>query len=250
MSHLRAERLTVAAERRRLLEAVSVDLSPGALVGLIGPNGAGKSTLLRCLAGLLRPDSGAVTLDGTALADLPPSERGRHIGYLPQSFHPAWDYTVQEVVELGASRQPGAALKIPDLLRDHGLLSLAARRWSQVSGGERARALLAATLVAEPSVLLADEPGASLDIGHRIDLMRRLRAWARRSIVVVVLHDIERAALDCDRLLLLEQGHIVCDSAAAAVARSPDLDRVFGLRFERGPLSQSADAFLTLERRS
>ncbi|CAO4178305.1 ABC transporter ATP-binding protein [Methylorubrum populi] len=250
MSHLRAERLTLAAGRRRLLEAVSVDLAPGALVGLIGPNGAGKSTLLRCLAGLLRPDSGAVTLDGTTLADLPPRERGRHIGYLPQSFHPAWDYTVQEVVELGASRQPGAALKIPDLLQDHGLLSLAARRWSQVSGGERARALLAATLVAEPSVLLADEPGASLDIGHRIDLMRRLREWARRSIVVVVLHDIERAALDCDRLLLLEQGHIVRDSAAAAVARSPDLDRVFGLRFERGSLSQSADAFLTLERRS
>lgn len=91
---------------------------------------------------------------------------------------------------------------------------------------------------------------ASLDIGYRIDLIRRLRAWAPRSIVVLILHDIERAALDCDRLLLLEQGHIGCDSAAAAVARSPDLDRVFGLRFERGSLSQSADAFLTLERQS
>lgn len=249
MSRLCAERLTVAAGRRRLLEAVSVDLAPGALVGLIGPNGAGKSTLLRCLAGLLRPDSGTVTLDGTALADLPPRERGRHIGYLPQSFHPAWDYTVQEVVELGASRQPGAALKIPDLLRDHGLLSLAARRWSQVSGGERARALLAATLVAEPSVVLADEPGASLDIGHRIDLMRRLRAWARRNVVVVVLHDIERAVLDCDRLLLLEGGRVIRDDSAAVVANSPDLDRVFGVRFERGSLAQGADAILMLERR-
>jgi ABC-type cobalamin/Fe3+-siderophores transport system ATPase subunit len=250
MSRLCAQNLVVMAGARRLLDTVSVDLSPGALVGLIGPNGAGKSTLLRCLAGLLRPDHGTVTLDGTALLDLPSRERGCRIGYLPQSFQPAWDYSVREVVELGASRRVGAALRTPQVLRDHALTDLSERRWSQVSGGERARALLAATLVAEPNVLLADEPGASLDIGHRIDLMRRLRAWARRSIVVVVLHDIDRAALDCDRLILLEQGRVVRDSAAAAVARSPDLDRVFGLRFERGSLSQSADAFLALERRS
>ncbi|GJD58437.1 ABC transporter ATP-binding protein [Methylobacterium dankookense] len=249
MSRLRADSLTVMAGTRRLLDAVSVDLAPGALVGLIGPNGAGKSTLLRCLAGLLRPGGGAVTLDGAPLADLPSRERGRRIGYLPQSFQPAWDYTVGEVVALGASRRPGATLRIPDLLRDHELTGLGERRWSQVSGGERARALLAATLVAEPDVLLADEPGASLDIGHRIDLMRRLRDWSRRSIVVVVLHDIERAALDCDRLLLLEEGRIVRDGAAATVAGSPDLDRVFGIRFERGSLAGGADAVLMLERR-
>jgi ABC-type cobalamin/Fe3+-siderophores transport system ATPase subunit len=183
------------------------------------------------------------------LADLPSRERGRRIGYLPQSFQPAWDYTVLEVIELGATRQPGAALRIPDLLRDHELIGLGERRWSQVSGGERARALLAATLVAEPEVLLADEPGASLDIGHRIDLMRRLRTYARQSIVVVVLHDIERAALDCDRLMLLKEGRVVSDGAAVSVAGSPDLDRVFGVRFERGSLVGGADAFLTVERR-
>lgn len=250
MSRLRVDSLTVAAGARRLLDAVSLDLAPGSLVGLIGPNGAGKSTLLRSLAGLLRPGTGTVTLDGVPLADLPSRERGRRIGYLPQSFQPAWDYTVREVVELGATRQPGAALCIPDLLRDHDLMGLGDRRWSQVSGGERARALFAATLVAEPEVLLADEPGASLDIGHRIDLMRRLRTYARQSIVVVVLHDIERAALDCDRLVLLKESHVILDGAAMCVAGSPELDRVFGVRFERGSLAGSADAFLTLMRRA
>ncbi|MFG5117935.1 ABC transporter ATP-binding protein [Methylorubrum sp. POS3] len=247
MSRLRAEHLVVTAGSRRLLEAVSVDLEPGALVGLIGPNGAGKSTLLRCLAGLRPPDQGVVTLDGNPLTDLPIRERGRRIGYLPQSFQPTWDYTIREIVELGASRRAGAAIRIPEMLRDHELSDLAERRWSQVSGGERARALLAATLIAEPVILLADEPGASLDIGHRFDLMRRLRAYARHNIVVVILHDIERAALDCDRLLLLDRGAIVLDDAATTVAAAPVLDRVFGLRFERGLLSETADAYLILK---
>ncbi|KMO17367.1 ABC transporter ATP-binding protein [Methylobacterium indicum] len=250
MTRLSAEGLVATAGPRRLLDGVSVDLVPGALVGLIGPNGAGKSTLLRTLAGLLRPAAGRVTLDGVPLADLPSSERGRRIGYLPQSFQPAWDYTVREVIELGASRRPGAALAIPDLLRDHALADLAERRWSQVSGGERARALLATTLVAEPDVVLADEPGASLDIGHRLDLMRRLRAWARHGIVVVVLHDLDRAVVDCDRLVLLERGRIVRDAAAAAVAASQDLDRVFGVRFERTTLAEAGAVVLPVAHRT
>lgn len=250
MTRLRAEDLVVTAGPHRLLDAISVDLVPGSLVGLIGPNGAGKSTLLRALAGLLRPAAGRVTLDGAPLVDLPPPERGRRIGYLPQSFQPAWDYTVQEVIALGASRRPGAALAIPDLLRDHDLAELADHCWSRISGGERARALLAATLVARPDIVLADEPGASLDLGHRLDLMRRLRAWAQHGIVVVVLHDLDRAVLDCDRLVLLERGRIRCDGAAATVAVSPELDRVFGVRFERGFLSSTMDSYLPIARRA
>lgn len=249
MTRLRAKDLVVTAGPRCLLDAVSVDLAPGSLVGLIGPNGAGKSTLLRALAGLLRPAAGGVTLDGAPLADVPPPERGRRIGNLPQSFQPVWDYTVREVIELGASRRPGAALAIPDILHDHDLAGLSDRRWSQISGGERARALLAATLVAKPDVVLADEPGASLDIGHRLDLMRRLRARAQHGIVVVVLHDLDRAVLDCDRLVLLDRGRILCDGAAATVAVSPELDRVFGVRFERGILSSTMDSYLPIARR-
>ena len=244
MSGLVAENLTVSAGGRRLLDGVSLRLEPGALVGLIGPNGAGKSTLLRCLSGLRRPDSGTVALDGSPLAALSVRERGRRIGYLPQSFEPAWDYTVGEVVALGASRAPGASLRIPETLRAHALTDLAGRPWSRISGGERARALLAATLVAEPALLLADEPGASLDIGHRIGLMRTLRAYARDRVVVVVLHDIERAVRDCDRLVLMEGGRIVLDGAAAAIARSPRLDAAFGVRFARVASDPAADALL------
>ena len=231
MSVLAADDLVVGAAR--ILDGVSFRAEPGRLVGLIGPNGAGKSTLLRCLAGLAVPDSGAVTLDGRPLAALPAAERGRRIGYLPQSFQPAWDYSVRAVVELGAGRAPGAAPRVPAALEAHGLAALMDRPWSRLSGGERARALLAAVLVAEPPVLLADEPGASLDIGHRIDLLRRLAAYARTRTVVVVLHDLERAVRDCDRLVLLDRGRLVLDGPAHEVATAPLLDATFGVRFRR-----------------
>ena len=246
MISLVARGLAVTAGTRRLLDAINFDLAPGSLVGLIGPNGAGKSTLLRALAGLSRPQAGVVALDGQPVADLPPQERARRIGYLPQTFQPAWDYSVRTVVELGASRLPGTERRIDEILRVHDLVDLAERRWSRISGGERARALLAATLIAEPTVLLADEPGASLDIGHRIDLMRRLHAYARERIVVLVLHDIEHAVRACDRLVLLEQGRVVCDGPAEDVARTSDLDRVFGVRFARGQLAPNTDATLML----
>jgi ABC-type cobalamin/Fe3+-siderophores transport system ATPase subunit len=246
MTRLTARELTVTAGTRRLLNSVNLDLAPGTLVGLIGPNGAGKSTLLRALAGLTRPQAGIATIDGQPAADLPPQERARRIGYMPQTFQPAWDYSVRTVVELGASRVPSAGHRLDEILRVHDLVDLAERPWSRISGGERARALLAATLVAEPAVLLADEPGASLDIGHRIDLMRRLHAYARDQIVVLVLHDIEQAVRDCDRLVLLERGRVVRDGPAGDVARTSDLDRVFGVRFACGQLDPNTDAMLML----
>lgn len=235
MSGLVASALTVGRPDApmRILDDVSFRAEPGQLIGLIGPNGAGKSTLLRCLAGLAAPTSGTVTLDGRPLASLPAAERGRRIGYMPQSFEPAWDYTVRAVLELGASRKPGAALGIPAALAAHGLVDLAERPWSRLSGGERARALLAAVLVAEPPVLLADEPGASLDIGHRVDLLRRLADYAQTRTVIVVLHDLERAVRDCDRLVLMDRGRIILDGTANDVATSPILDATFGILFTR-----------------
>lgn len=247
MTHLIAKGITATAGADRLLDAVDLDIKPGALIGLIGPNGAGKSTLLRTLAGLSRPQAGVVILDGRPVVDLPPRERARRIGYLPQTFQPAWDYNVRTIVELGASRMPGAERRLDEILCTHDLVDLAGRPWSRISGGERARALLAATMIAEPEVLLADEPGASLDIGHRIDLIRRLHAYARDRIVVLVLHDIEQAVRDCDRLVLLGRGRIMGDGPVAEIARGNDLDHLFGVRFARTYLYGTVDAVLLLK---
>ncbi|MBA9071596.1 iron complex transport system ATP-binding protein [Methylobacterium sp. RAS18] len=247
MTHLIAKGITVTAGAHHLLDAVDLDIKPGALIGLIGPNGAGKSTLLRTLAGLSRPQAGVAILDGRPVVDLPPRERTRRIGYLPQTFQPAWDYNVRTIVELGASRMPGAERRLDEILCTHDLVDLAERPWSRISGGERARALLAATMIAEPEVLLADEPGASLDIGHRIGLIRRLHAYARDRIVVLVLHDIEQAVRDCDRLVLLGRGRIVGDGPVAEIARGNDLDHLFGVRFARTYLDAAVEAVLLLK---
>lgn len=236
MISLETAGLRVEHDGRGLLDDVSIVFTPGSLVGLVGPNGAGKTTLLRQLAGLRTPSRGRVTLDGRDVSALPAAERGRIIGYMPQHFEPAWDYTVREIVELGASRAPGSSGRFARVTDEHDLGALLDRRWSRLSGGERARTLLAAVLIADPAVLLADEPGAGLDIRHRLDLLRRLRAIAGGRILVVVMHDLEATVRQCDRVIVLHHGRVALDDTADAVVSNPLLDTVFGVEFQRVPV--------------
>lgn len=233
MNQLLARDLTISGRGRPILDRVSLELQPGKLVGIVGPNGAGKSTLLRCLAGLRRPDHGLVTLNGRSASALESAERSRLIGYMPQSFAPAWDYTVREVLELGAGRVPAGPRDLPAAIERHELIAMIDRRWSHLSGGERARALLASVLVANPPVLLADEPGASLDVRHRLDLLQGLRIYASNRTVAVALHDLDLAVQYCDRLVVMHAGAVALDADAASVARDHRLDEVFGVTFRR-----------------
>jgi ABC-type cobalamin/Fe3+-siderophores transport system ATPase subunit len=247
MSALLARDLRLAHESRTILDGISCCCAAGELVGLIGPNGAGKSSLLRVLAGLRRPDSGSVTLAGTDVTAMPPARRGSVIGYLPQHFEPAWDYSVRDVLALGAGRVPAPPRRLEVLARDFDLEALLDRRWRRLSGGERARTLAAAVLVADPQLLLADEPGASLDVQYRIALLERLRVEARHRVVIVVMHDLELAVRYCSRLLVIRQGKLALDADTARVVADPRLDESFGVRFQRvqidlalGPLLPTA----------
>ena len=189
MSALSAENLQVPAASRRCSAQLSLNFDATESVAIIGPNGAGKSTLLKALAGTRAPTEGQVRLGRRNLAELPAAERAQAIGFLPQYFEPHWD------LECGRAsgdrrrrgRTPaGRTLWTGD--RRFELGGLERRRWSTLSGGERARVLLATVLVVDPPVLLADEPAASLDIRHRLDVIRAL-AGAARSLSVVVVHD-------------------------------------------------------------
>jgi iron complex transport system ATP-binding protein len=236
MSALIARDLHLAHESRTILDGISCSCAAGELVGLIGPNGAGKSSLLRVLAGLRRPDAGSVTLADADVSAMPAARRGNVIGYLPQHFEPAWDYSVRDVLALGAGRVPAGAGRLDALTREFDLESLLDRRWRRLSGGERARTLAAAVLVADPRLLLADEPGASLDVQYRIALLERLRVEARRRVVMVVMHDLELAVRYCSRLLVLCQGRLVLDAQTDRVVADPRLDAAFGVRFQRVPI--------------
>lgn len=245
MSGVECRSIRVEADGKRLLDDVSLAFASGELTGLAGPNGAGKSTLLRVLAGYRRPDAGQVLWQGRDLAEWSAGERGAAGGYLPQQLEPAWNYSVEDIVALGASRL-AAPRPVAELIAEHGLSEIAPRRWNALSGGERARTMLAATVAPRPGIILADEPGASLDIRHRLDLAHRLRSLARTAVVVVIMHDLDLAARFCDRIVLLDGGRVVADAAAQAVVSGPELERVFGIRLQRQVLDSDRDWLIGL----
>lgn len=217
------------------LAGVFASFEPGHITAICGPNGAGKSSLLQCLAGLLRPDTGAVALDGADLTAMHPRDRAKAIGYLPQEAEIAWDVAVRSLVALGRlphrdrgpvefGAQVAAALAALDL--EH----LADRPVSRLSGGERARALLARVLAGEPRWILADEPLAALDLAHQLALLARLRRAAEASAgVVLVLHDLALAMNHADRVVVLERGAVAADGAPEEALAAEVIERVWGV---------------------
>jgi iron complex transport system ATP-binding protein len=191
------------------LRGVTARFEPGRVSAICGPNGAGKSTLLQVLAGLIEPAAGRVELAG---APLPAGrERARRIGYLPQAGEVAWDLSVAALVELGrlphADRDFGA---VATALAATGLTGFTSRPVSTLSGGERARALLARVLAGQPQWILADEPLAALDLAHQLGLLAHLRAAAAAGAgIVLVLHDLALAMNHADKVLVLDAGRIV-----------------------------------------
>jgi iron complex transport system ATP-binding protein len=214
------------------LSGVSATLRPATVTAICGPNGAGKSTLLQCLAGLLQPEHGAVLLDGQPLAALHPRERTRAIGYLPQEGEIAWDLSVEALVALGRlpHRDRGEA-PVAQALAAVGLTPLAQRPVSTLSGGERARALLARVLAGEPRWLLADEPLAALDLAHQLALLSHLRtATAAGTGVVLVLHDLALAMNRADHILVLDRGRLAAEGPPEEALAEAVVERVWGVR--------------------
>ena len=222
----------------RALDCVTLSLAPGELVGVMGPNGAGKSTMLRAGAGLLRLDAGRVEVRGRPSGEWQRRDLARLLSFLPQGGTVHWPLTVRALVALGRlpHRQPFVRAALSDETAiDAAMLaceveSLAERPVTQLSGGERARVLLARALAAEAPILLADEPFAQLDPSHQLHAMEVLKSVARRgTLVLVVLHDLSVAARFCDRIVLLNGGHVVADGAPDTVLTREILNQAFGV---------------------
>lgn len=216
------------------LDAASLELRPGEVTAICGPNGAGKSSLLSALAGLLAPDRGTVLLDDAPLAALPPRARAQAIGYLPQSPEIAWDVDVRTLVGLGRlpwrSSAGEDAAAVDAALAALDLAALAARPVRQLSGGERARALLARVLAGQPGWLLADEPLANLDLAHQLTLLSHFRELAGAGKgVVLVLHDLALAMNHADRVVVLDQGKVAADGAPQEALSAALLRQVWGV---------------------
>jgi iron complex transport system ATP-binding protein len=235
---LEAQGLRLARGGRTVLEGMSAVFEPGTVTAILGPNGAGKSTLLEALAGLLVPEAGAVTLDGAPLAALSARARARAIGYLLQGGPVHWNLRAAELVALGRlpHRGPFGGLSGEDRAAIGRAMALAdvdalgERPFQALSGGERARVLLARVLAGEPRVLLADEPLANLDPRHALETLHLLRAAADGgAAVVLVLHDLNAAARAADRLMLLAGGRVLGDGNPRTVLTPAVLREAYGV---------------------
>ncbi len=230
---LEAESLTTGYSRTDVLHDVSLSLDSGEFVGLIGPNGCGKSTLLRVLTHTLPARTGTVRLGERSVASMSPLEIARLMAFVPQQEAASFDFTVREVVLMGRypHRKGGFGDTEADFalvrqaLAETGLLPLADRPITRLSGGEHRRVLLARALVQQTPLLLLDEPTAHLDPTHQVELMQHVRDLTRQQNVgaMAALHDLNQAAEYCDRLILLLAGQVIAAGTPQEVLTTHNL---------------------------
>ncbi|MEV6754940.1 ABC transporter ATP-binding protein [Streptomyces sp. NPDC051214] len=243
-ARLSARELTLAYEDREVVHQLELAVPDGKVTVIVGPNACGKSTTLRALGRLLKPRSGAVLLDGDALAKLPTKKIAQQIGLLPQTPVAPEAITVADLVARG--RQPHQhwwqqwsdedERAVTEAMERTDVAALAERSVDELSGGQRQRVWIAMAIAQETDILLLDEPTTYLDIAHQVevlDLVRQLAAdtpeGGRGRTVVVVLHDLNQAARYADHLVAMKQGRIVAEGAPADVVTEDLVREVFGL---------------------
>ncbi|MBL6938573.1 MAG: ABC transporter ATP-binding protein [Alphaproteobacteria bacterium] len=234
MTTLSVRNLTVSLGGKPILRDVTAEFAPGGLIGLIGPNGAGKSTLLRAMAHLIPHDSGMVAMDGQDIDGIPTRALARKIAYLPQGHTLHWPLRADHVVALGRlphrARPDRDAAAVRTAMQRADVGQFAERIVTTLSGGERARIMLARALAVEAPVLLVDEPVASLDPYHQLHVMELLRELAKEGrLVVAVLHDLPLATRFCDRLVMLKDGTVIAQGCAADVLSRENLQHTYSV---------------------
>lgn len=231
---LRAVGVCWTRSGRVVLDRVTVDPIPGSTVGLLGPNGSGKSSLLRLLAGIDRPDSGSVQLDGRELHAMSRRAVARRVAMVGQHADTDLDIAVRDIVRLG--RIPHTPVfgrghddsAVAAAMAATSLDGMADRLWHTLSGGERQRVQIARALAQEPSELLLDEPTNHLDIAHQLEILTLIRRLEVTS--VVALHDLNLAAMFCDHVVVLSAGAVVATGSPVEVLTEELVAEVYGVR--------------------
>lgn len=235
---------------RLILDDVSGDLEAGKVTAILGANGAGKSTLLHCLAGLQPSDDGTVHLGERPLSGISLRERARRLGFLPQRGEVHWNLSVHALVALGRIAHSGGGeltgedeRVIASVMKQMDIMHLAQRQVLTLSGGEQARVLFARVLAGEPEWLLADEPLASLDPAHQMDLLRILADVAKGGTgVAVVMHDVNHAACIGNQIVTMREGRILAAGPSEEILTVDMLSSVYGIEFEK--ISGQHDYFI------
>lgn len=231
-----ASNLCYRIDNKELLTNISLELSSGCLHAILGPNGSGKSTLLKVLTGIWKLSSGEVTWNGTPLLSQKRQEISRIISLVPQNPQPSFDYLVEDIVAMGrypyntrywnAKDEP----LVQQALNAVDAWHLKDRRVNHLSFGERQRVYIARALVTESPILLLDEPTASLDIRHQLEIWDLLQTFVKNGkIVVITTHDLTIAERYCKHIAVLNQGQCVGSGSFASLMTPKLLQDVFGI---------------------
>jgi iron complex transport system ATP-binding protein len=233
---IRADAVTVDLDGRRVLSDVSLEVIPGEVLALVGPNGAGKSTLLAVLSGERTPTTGRVFAGDRDIRGFSALELARRRSVLTQDNALSFPFRVIDVITMG--RAPwtrtdeiaGDSAAIASAASRADVTHLAGRRFTELSGGERARVSLARVLAQDTAIVFLDEPTAALDLRHQEDVLRIARDLAREGrAVVVVVHDLSLAGAVADRVALLSSGRLVAVGAPSSVLTADAISAVYGL---------------------
>lgn len=230
-------RVQYTGSRAPALNGVSLALAEGACTVMLGPNGSGKSTLLRALLARVPLAHGAISCFGTPLAAWPRAALARAVGVVPQGEFETFPMTTRDLVAMGRyphlgpwrSEGPADRAAIETAMQRCDVVSFAERMVDTLSGGEGQRARIARALAQEPRALVLDEPTASLDLKHEMEVLALLRSLAAGgTTIVLVTHNLSVAAQYADRVVLLDHGRLVAEGPATEVLTARTVHDVFG----------------------
>lgn len=216
-----------------ILKGIDLALANQEFVGVLGPNGSGKSTLLKCIYRVLKPTEGAVFLDGRELRQYKPKESAKKVAVVAQHHNTSFDFSVEEVVMMGRSPHKKAMERnnqedyriAKEALRTVQMEGCEKRSFSTLSGGEQQRVMVARALAQQTDCLILDEPTNHLDIKYQLQLMELIKKL--ELTVISAIHDLNIAAMYCDRLYLLDQGQIVAQGTPEQVLTEGRIRQVY-----------------------
>lgn len=233
--NIQTDNIQVSFGPKTILYDISLDIRNKEFVGIIGPNGSGKSTFLKCLYRVLQPNNGKIFFDGTEMSSLSHRDTALKMAVVAQHSTVNFDFSVLEMVLMG--RSPYKGLLDRDQIDDYeiarhalaqvGLSNFESRNFNTLSGGEQQRVILARALAQRTECLVLDEPTNHLDIKYQLELMtivKRLDAT-----VVSAIHDLNLAAIYCDRLIALKDGSVVCSGTPHEVLTEETIRHIYGV---------------------
>ena len=238
MKKLKVEKLTYDIGGTRILKDITFDVEENTFVGVIGPNGSGKSTMLKSIYGVNKPSRGNIYFEGEDLLKISSKDRAKKIAVLAQESGGQFDFSVQQVVEMGRYPHKNTLenyskhdLEIVDrVLYEMKLDNYRERSFNTLSGGEKQRVLIARLLVQESKFIILDEPTNHLDIGHQIEIMNIIKKMG--VTVLSAIHDMNMAAIYCDKLVIMKKGEVITQGSVEETLTSEMLKDLFNVEAE------------------